>query len=63
MADALAEWRDECAAVRAAYVRWSRAASDDSALACAAYLAALEREERASNVYADLAHDVRRPTT
>ena len=57
LSDALAEWREESAAVRAAYELWSHAASKDAGLAYAAYAAALEREERASNVLAEVVDD------
>lgn len=58
MVDALTEWREESATVRRAYEKWSRTAGEDSALAYAAYAAALEREERASNAYAAAVHEV-----
>jgi hypothetical protein len=47
-------WRRECAAVRAAYGRWTRAAKTDAWSAFAAYRVALEREERAADMYARL---------
>jgi hypothetical protein len=50
-ADAYLEWRERCAAVDEAYRRWSTAAADARALAFAIYVAALDREERASNEY------------
>lgn len=46
------EWREECSAVHAAYERWREASSRDRAAAFLAYCAALDREERAGNVYA-----------
>jgi hypothetical protein len=52
--DAYIEWREECEAVDDAYRRWSAASSDGSALAFAIYVAALDREQRASNAYARL---------
>jgi hypothetical protein len=52
--DAYIEWRHQSADVDAAYRRWSVATSDDTALAFAAYTAALDREERASKSYARL---------
>jgi hypothetical protein len=52
--DAYDDWREECAAVELAYRRWSTAPADGSALAFAIYVAALDREQRASNVYARL---------
>jgi hypothetical protein len=50
--DAYIEWREECEAVDLAYRRWSSASPDGSALAFAVYVAALDREQRASNAYA-----------
>jgi hypothetical protein len=44
-------WREEAAGVGAAYDSWALAAADRSALAFAGYLAALDREERASREY------------
>jgi hypothetical protein len=52
--DAYVEWREECARVWDAYHRWLSAVRADAALAFPAYLAALDREERASEVYASL---------
>ena len=48
------EWREECSAVELAYERWREASKDERAAAFAAYITALDREERASDVYADL---------
>jgi hypothetical protein len=53
MVDAYAEWRGACAAVQAAYDLWSNAAAQDALLACGAYEAALDKEERSSQLYAD----------
>jgi hypothetical protein len=47
-------WREECIAVSETYDRWAAAPDSDAALAFAAYVAALAREERASEVYAAL---------
>ena len=44
-------WRDRCAEVRIAYVRWTEAEPVGRAFAFAAYRAALHREERAARVY------------
>jgi hypothetical protein len=52
--DLYVEWREECSAVQLAYERWREASKDDRAAAFAAYNAALDREERASDVYAAL---------
>lgn len=51
---AYSAWRAECAAVRAAYGRWARGARRDVDVTVAAYLAALDREERAAERYARL---------
>jgi len=48
------EWREESAAVRLAYRRWTGAPRGERDLALAAYLAALDREERAADVHAHL---------
>lgn len=53
--DAYVDWREESAAVWDAYERWECASAADARLAFAAYWAAVDREERASNVYAGLA--------
>lgn len=52
--DVYVEWREECVAVHTAYERWRRAPKGESAAAFAVYAAALDREERAGNVYAAL---------
>lgn len=48
------EWRDESAALDAAYRRWARASRADRGFAFHAYAAALEREELASEQYQTL---------
>ena len=48
---AYVHWRNECHAVQDAYVRWETAEGDEAELAYAGYLAALELEERAADVY------------
>ena len=53
--DAYVDWREESGAVWDAYERWESAPAADARLAFAAYWAAVDREERASSVYADLA--------
>jgi hypothetical protein len=50
--DAYVEWREECVRVWEAYHRWMNAGRTDAALAFLAYVAALDREERAAEVYA-----------
>jgi hypothetical protein len=52
--DLYVAWREECSAVQLAYTRWREASKDDRGAAFAAYNAALDREERASDVYAAL---------
>lgn len=51
---AYSAWRAECDTVRNAYVRWVRAATNDAHLAFTAYRSALDREERAAEIYARL---------
>jgi hypothetical protein len=51
---AYVDWRDECTAVWYAYRRWTKASTADAALAFGAYTAALDREETAAKVYAEL---------
>jgi hypothetical protein len=52
--DAYIAWREECVCVWEAHERWSTAAAPDRRIACSRYRAALEREEHASRVYAEL---------
>jgi hypothetical protein len=56
LADALIDlyvaWREECSVVQLAYDRWREASKEDREAAFAAYNAALDREERASDMYA-----------
>jgi hypothetical protein len=49
--DAYIAWREESAAVEAAYERWKSGISTENARAFAAYISALDREERASTAY------------
>jgi hypothetical protein len=51
--DAYVDWREECMRVWEAYQGWRSASRADSPLAFLAYLAALDREERASEFYAE----------
>ena len=51
---AYAQWRGECAAVRAAYRRWVAAGAGDDVFAFYAYNEALDREEHAAKRYARL---------
>src|SRR5437868_11487420 len=52
--DAYLGWRAECDAVWNAYRCWSSVEETGTAVAFQAYAAALEREEHASQVYANL---------
>ena len=49
--DAYVAWREECVAVRTAYLAWRRARAAEAALAFDAYEAALDREETAAEAY------------
>jgi hypothetical protein len=49
--EAYVEWREQCSAVWVAYSYWEGASRSDAARWHAAYLAALDREERASEQY------------
>jgi hypothetical protein len=60
MMEVYVEWREECIALRNAYERWSSVRVAERELAFAAYRAALDREDRASAVYADLVRSVER---
>ena len=48
------DWREERAAVWLAYDGWTSAPTADAAVAFAVYRAALDREERAAEVYGRL---------
>ena len=52
--DAYIHWRAECIWVGDAYERWTSAPAADAWLAFAAYVAALDGEEQAGRLYADL---------
>jgi hypothetical protein len=52
--DLYVDWREESAAVRRAYRRWVDAAGIDRRAAFAAYVAALDQEERAGTRYAQV---------
>ena len=60
MMDLYVDWREECIALRKAYERWSSVRLAERELAFAAYRAALDREDRASAVYAELVKSVER---
>jgi hypothetical protein len=51
--DAYLRWRDECDAVSDAYRRWADVREPEAEPAWRAYEAALDREERASALYAE----------
>jgi hypothetical protein len=52
--EAYVDWREESEEVESAYRRWTTAPPTDVALAFAAYVAALDREDRASIFYAEV---------
>jgi len=52
--DAYVSWCQECRAVRNAYLAWRQAPAAEAAVAFDAYEAALDREEVAADVYAEL---------
>jgi hypothetical protein len=52
--DQHADWRQECAEVQVCFEGWSLAPEQEREQAFARYLAALEDEERASQIYRDL---------
>jgi hypothetical protein len=52
--DAYVDWREDPAEVWDAYERWGRAPAVNASFAFSAYCAAVDREERASHVYAEL---------
>jgi hypothetical protein len=52
--DAYVDWAEERATVWDAYAWWTSAPVPDAPLAFSAYRAALDREERAAHVYAEL---------
>jgi hypothetical protein len=54
MMEEYVSWREECCGVSAAYGRWSEALQDEKWLAYHAYVAALDREERAAVTYREL---------
>jgi hypothetical protein len=56
--DAYLSWREQCVAVRVAYSQWVAAQAGDSALSYEEYSAALDREQRASELYASLSRRI-----
>ena len=59
--DAYIDWREDSAEVWEAYERWIAACRDKAGRAFSAYQDALDREERASQVYAGLVAQLMRP--
>jgi hypothetical protein len=59
--DMYVEWREECAALWEAYAWWRAAPPAQKAPAFASYRAALDREEWAAHVYADLVSRIALP--
>lgn len=51
-------WRQERTDVHLSYDRWRDAEPDVERVAYAAYVAALDREERAADVYRECAHRI-----
>jgi hypothetical protein len=51
--DCYVAWREACYAVDLAYQRWAEATPEQSGSFYSGYVAALDREEQASLVYAD----------
>ena len=51
--DCYVAWREACYAVDLAYQRWAEATPDESGSFYSGYVAALDREEQASLIYAD----------
>jgi hypothetical protein len=47
------DWREGCADVEAAHARWADAQRSERGVACAAYRAALDREECAARAHED----------
>jgi hypothetical protein len=58
--DSYVTWREESAAVNAAYQSWTKAAPDERALAFDHYLASLDREEGAASYYRRLVEEAGR---
>jgi hypothetical protein len=63
LAVAYVGWREACRLVDEAYRSWVGATRPDQAIAFGHYTAALDAEERAANVYADLVKRVGRLTS
>jgi hypothetical protein len=52
--DAYVSWREACLRVSDAYGSWASGAGPDATSAFGRYIAALDQEERAAEVYAEL---------
>jgi hypothetical protein len=58
---AYVDWRAACLRASESYRAWSTSSGFDATIAFARYAAALDREERAAEVYAGLVRGVGRP--
>jgi hypothetical protein len=58
--ESYAEWREECATVKAAYRSWSSAHAGEQAISFGTYSAALDREECAATAYDGAVERVKR---
>jgi hypothetical protein len=63
LAVAYVGWREACRLVDDAYRSWVGATRPDQPIAFGQYTAALDAEERAANIYADVVKSVGRLTT
>lgn len=54
-------WKEACSALQRAYAAWHAAPRHDRRLACAAHVAALDREQHAALVYACAIERLTRP--
>ena len=61
--DAYVDWRDECRTVWDAYRVWASAPVAEDGFAFAAYSAALDREQRSAEIYAEQIRRVGTPHT
>ena len=60
MIDAYVTWREACLLVSDTYDSWASEAGPDATLAFGRYLAALDREEQAAELYAKLVQRLER---
>lgn len=56
LVEAYVNWREACLRVSDAYASWVSGAGVDAKSAFARYMAALDHEERAAEIYASLVH-------